>query len=171
MIVLLVIIAVLVIIAFLRLGAVVRYDEDGLFVSVFAGPVRITLIPRRKKESEDKKKKRRKKKETDEAEDKDEKKQGGTVRKLLDIISAVSECLRRLRKRLSVDDRPVLAVYAHARAGIAAVAIAIRHPVGVGRRRQNIFFKHYVVNGRRARAIALVLGLHPQPSYTMAHRL
>ena len=104
MIVLLVIVAVLVIIAFLRLGAVVRYDEDGLFVSVFAGPIRITLIPHRKKESEGKKKKRRKKKETDEAEDKDEKKQGGTVRKLLDIISAVSECLRRLRKRLSVDE-------------------------------------------------------------------
>lgn len=104
MIVLLVIVAILVIIAFLRLGAVVRYDEDGLYVSVFAGPVRITVIPRKKKDTEGKKKKKKKKKETDEAADKDEKKQGGTVRKLIDIISAVSECLRRFRKRLSVDE-------------------------------------------------------------------
>ena len=45
MIVLFVIIAILVIIALLRLGADIRYDESGLYVSVFAGPVRITVLP------------------------------------------------------------------------------------------------------------------------------
>ncbi len=106
MIVLFVIIAILVIIALLRLGAVVRYDEEGLYVSVFAGPVSITVVPRKKKETDGKKKqkKKRKEKKTGEPEEKEEKKKGGTVRKLLDIVSAVSEPLKRLRKRLLVNE-------------------------------------------------------------------
>ena len=103
MIVLFVILAILVIVAILRLGVNVRYDEEGLFVSVFAGPVRITVIPRKKKDPDSKKKKKKEMpKEAEEEEE--EKKKGGTVRKLLDIISAVSECLRRFRKRLLVNE-------------------------------------------------------------------
>ena len=104
MIVLFVILAILVIVAFLRLGVNVRYDEEGLFVSVFAGPVRITVIPRKKKDPDSKKKKKKKEKPKEAEEEEEEKKKGGTVRKLLDIISAVSECLRRFRKRLLVNE-------------------------------------------------------------------
>ena len=105
MIVLFVIIAILVIIALLRLGADIRYDESGLYVSVFAGPVRITVLPRKIKETDGKKKQKKKKKDKKDGSGEVEgDKKGGAARKLLDIISAVSEPLKRLRKRLLVNE-------------------------------------------------------------------
>ncbi len=106
MIVLFVIIAILVIIALLRLGAYIRYDESGLYVSVFAGPVRITVLPRKIKETDGKKKQKKKKKDkkTNGSGEVEADKKGGAARKLLDIISAVSEPLKRLRKRILVNE-------------------------------------------------------------------
>ena len=102
-----IVLAILLIIALLRLGVTVRYDEDGLFVSAFAGPVRIQLFPREKKpkEKNGKKKQRKKKKEKpSDSEEEEDKKKGGGVRKLFDLVSAVSESLRRLRRRLLVNE-------------------------------------------------------------------
>ena len=99
------IIAILVIIALLRLGADIRYDESGLYVSVFAGPVRITVLPRKIKGTDGKKKQKKKKKDKKDGSGEVEgDKKGGAARKLLDIISAVSEPLKRLRKRLLVNE-------------------------------------------------------------------
>jgi len=99
----LIVLCVLILIALLRLGVSVRYDEDGLFVSAFVGPVRIQIFPRSKTEKKKKKDKKEKKPSKAEKEP-EEKKKGGGVKKLVDIISAVSEPLRRLRRRLLVNE-------------------------------------------------------------------
>ncbi len=90
----LIVLAVLILIALLRLGVSVRYDEDGLFVSAFAGPVRIQVFPRSEKPKKKKKGKKKDKKPSKAEKEPDEKKKGGGVNKLIDIISAVSEPLR-----------------------------------------------------------------------------
>lgn len=100
----LIVLAVLILIALLRLGVSVRYDEDGLFVSAFAGPVRIQVFPRSEKPKKKKKGKKKDKKPSKAEKEPDEKMKGGGVNKFIDIISAVSEPLRRLRRRLLVNE-------------------------------------------------------------------
>lgn len=51
----LVALGVLVLLAILPLGASIRYDADGLFVRLLAGPVKITLFPRSKKKKKSEK--------------------------------------------------------------------------------------------------------------------
>lgn len=47
---------ILVLLAILPLGVSVKYDEDGPVVKLIAGPVKITLFPRKKKDKKEKKK-------------------------------------------------------------------------------------------------------------------
>ena len=48
---LLIILGVLVLLALIPLGAHVRYDADGAFVWVVAGPIRIRLLPKKPKKA------------------------------------------------------------------------------------------------------------------------
>ena len=48
---------ILTLLAILPLGVSVRYDEDGAVVRVIAGPVKITLFPRKNKEKKPRKEK------------------------------------------------------------------------------------------------------------------
>ncbi len=52
---LLIVLAVLVLLALIPLGAHVRYDSEGAFVWLTVGPIRIRLLPKNaKKDKEDK---------------------------------------------------------------------------------------------------------------------
>ena len=59
--VLLIILAVLVLLALIPLGARVRYDEQGAFVWLVIGPIRIRLLPKKPKKKTDKEKDKKKK--------------------------------------------------------------------------------------------------------------
>ena len=48
---------ILTLLAILPLGVSVKYDEDGAVVKLIAGPVKITLFPRKKKDRKPKKEK------------------------------------------------------------------------------------------------------------------
>lgn len=110
---------VLFLLAVLPLGVHVRYDEDGAVVKVFAGPVRITLLPRPKKEKKPPKEKKAKKAEKaspkkEEAlpkppqppkqeKPKAEKKKGGSLTDFLPLVKVGLDFLSSFRRKLRLN--------------------------------------------------------------------
>lgn len=59
---LLIVLGILILLALIPLGAHVRYDSEGPYVAIIAGPVKIQLLPKKQKKKKDKKEKKPKKK-------------------------------------------------------------------------------------------------------------
>ena len=101
--------AVLVVLAFLPLGAGVKYDESGLLVRLILGPCRITLFPLKKGEKEEKTKEEKPKKKKSPAEKKpeqkpqEEKKSGGKLTDFLPLAETALAMLYDFRKKLRVE--------------------------------------------------------------------
>ena len=88
---LLIVLAVLVLLALIPLGAHVRYDSEGAFVWLTVGPIRIRLLPKKpKKAKKDKKEKKKKEKKPKEPEEPGEKKEkqplGGLIRDFMPFV-------------------------------------------------------------------------------------
>lgn len=114
---------ILILLAILPLGVLIRYDTDGVVVKAAAGPVRVTLMPRKKKPKKDKKKKTGKKtdqeadtKPASAAEPKNtekdpqrkdgkpgEKKAGGSLTDFMPLVKLTLNLLGDFRRKLRVD--------------------------------------------------------------------
>ena len=99
---------ILVLLAVLPLGIHVRYDEDGAFGKLIAGPIRILLFPRPKKEKKEKPKKEPKPKEKKKAAapaapKPKEKKKGGPITDFLPLVDVALGFLNGFRKKLRVN--------------------------------------------------------------------
>ena len=111
---LLIVLAVLVLLALIPLGAHVRYDSEGAFVWLVAGPIRIRLLPKKsKKPKKDKKErksgKKKKPKEPDEPEKTKEKQPiGGLIRDFMPFVRLGLDLLGCFFRKLRV---PILTLH------------------------------------------------------------
>ena len=100
--------AILVILAWLPLGATVRYNDRGLLLKIIAGPARIQLLPKQSKsEKKEKPKKEKKpakrsaapqKKDTPEDAEK-----GGPITDFLPLVKTALDLLNAFRKKLRIN--------------------------------------------------------------------
>ena len=92
--------------AVLPLGVRIRYDCDGIAVTVLAGPVRILVFPRTKKEKKKKEKPKPEKKKTAPSEKEPPKKEkaGGSLTDFLPLVKLALELLNCFRRKLRVDN-------------------------------------------------------------------
>ena len=97
---------IVVLLAVLPLGVRIRYDCDGIAVTVLAGPVRILVFPRPKKEKKKKEKPKPEKKKTDPSEKEPPKKEkaGGSLTDFLPLVKLALELLNCFRRKLRVDN-------------------------------------------------------------------
>ncbi|MBE6975903.1 MAG: DUF2953 domain-containing protein [Ruminococcaceae bacterium] len=100
--------AVIVLLAVLPLGVLVRYDEAGTLVSIIGGPVRIQLLPSTKKAKKEKKEKKPKaaKQPQPAAAPKpaaEQKKSGGNLADFLPFVYLVFDLLSDFRRKLRVN--------------------------------------------------------------------
>ena len=114
---LLIVLAVLVLLALIPLGAHVRYDSEGAFVWLVAGPIRIRLLPKKpRKPKKDKKEKKEKKsgkkkkpKEPPESEETKEKQPlGGLIRDFMPFVRLGLDLLGCFFRKLRV---PILTLH------------------------------------------------------------
>ncbi len=106
---------IVVLLAILPLGVSVRYDERGALVRVIAGPVKITVFPRKKKEKPPKEQKTEAqpaaeqkappepKKEPTEQPKPEKKSAGGPITDFLPLVKTALEMLGAFRRRLRVN--------------------------------------------------------------------
>ncbi|MBQ9167676.1 MAG: DUF2953 domain-containing protein [Oscillospiraceae bacterium] len=109
----LIVLAVLILLAILPLGAKVRYDSEGFLVRAIAGPIQITLFPRKKKT--DKPDKAKDKKQDDGTElkpqqeqksapkDKKENSKGGSILDFMPLVNVALDFLGDFRRKLRVN--------------------------------------------------------------------
>ena len=97
---------IVVLLAVLPLGVRIRYDCDGIAVTVLAGPVRILVFPRPKKEKKKKEKPKPEKKKTAPSEKEPPKKEkaGGSLTVFLPLVKLALELLNCFRRKLRVDN-------------------------------------------------------------------
>lgn len=109
--------AVLLALAILPLGVRIRYNEAGFLLKVIAGPVKITVFPRKKKQKKQKKKEN-KPKENQKAEhsiqeskpprppqaQKEQKETGGSLTRFLPFIKLGVQFLGDFRRKLRLDE-------------------------------------------------------------------
>lgn len=97
---------IVVLLAVLPLGVRIRYDCDGIAVTVLAGPVRILVFPRPKKEKKKKEKPKPEKKKTAPSEKEPPKKEkaGGSLTDFLPLVKLALELLNSFRRKLRVDN-------------------------------------------------------------------
>lgn len=90
----------------LRVGVDAEYDGAGLYLRVKAGPVKLTILPKREKPAKPKKKKKKEtppKDEGDEAKPKKGKQSPLTLPTLLKLVRPALEAAGAFRRKLSVD--------------------------------------------------------------------
>ena len=109
----LIVLAILILLAILPLGASVLYDEDGPRVRVVAGPVKIQVFPMKKKPKKDKKAKapkeskpKKPRKAPAEGEQKPfpKPKTGGSWTDFLPLVQVALDLLNDLRRKLRVNE-------------------------------------------------------------------
>lgn len=101
---------VLTLIAILPVGVSALYDEDGPFVRVIAGPVRIRVFPIKKKKTDKKEKPKKEKKQKKQKEKpkktgnkkKKEQKKGGSIQDFLPLVDKVLAFLGSFRRKLRI---------------------------------------------------------------------
>ena len=91
----------------LRVGVDAEYDGEGLYLRLKAGPVRLTILPKREKPEKPKKEKKKKarptKDDADEEQPKQKKKSPLTLPTLLKLVRPALEAVGSFRRKLSVD--------------------------------------------------------------------
>ena len=99
---------ILVILAWLPLGATVRYNDQGVALKVIAGPVRIPILPKKKAQEKEKPKKEEKPKKKQPVAKKTEapkpqEEKGGPVTDFLPLVQTALDLLNAFRKRLRIN--------------------------------------------------------------------
>jgi hypothetical protein len=99
---------ILVILAWLPLGATVRYNDQGVALRVIAGPVRIPILPKKKAQEKEKPKKEEKTKQkkapAKKAEaPKPQEEKGGPVTDFLPLVQTALDLLNAFRKKLRIN--------------------------------------------------------------------
>ena len=99
---------ILVILAWLPLGATVRYNDQGVALKVIAGPVRIPILPKKKAPEKEKPKKEEKTKKKQPATKKSEapkpqEEKGGPVTDFLPLVQTALDLLNAFRKKLRIN--------------------------------------------------------------------
>ena len=100
MVALAIVLAVLILLALLRLGVFAQYSEEGFLLRIIAGPLRFTVIPKKPGKT-GKEKPPKKKKEKEEKPPKEKK--GGPIELLKKYVPPVIDTLGRLRRKLRID--------------------------------------------------------------------
>ncbi len=104
--------AILVLLAILPLGAVVRYNSEGISLKVIAGPIRIPVLPGKKKDPEEavqknekKPVKNKNKSKPADSKQKDEKpkEKGGPITDFLPLVKTALDLLNSFRKKLRIN--------------------------------------------------------------------
>jgi len=141
-----IVIAILVLLALLRLGVSVEYSEDGLTVILRAGPLRLRAYPRFEKPEKARKKAARRAKKVKKEKKKPEKKRPGGLEGFLEILRVAKTMLGRLRRRLlikhltihftaaSEDPSKTALMFGGANAVIGAIMPALEHNFRIRRR-------------------------------------
>ena len=109
----LVVLAILILLAFLPVCAMVRYDSEGVLVRANAGPIGITLYPRKKKKdkpdkAEDKKQEGRTEPEPQQEQksvsmEKKDKSKGGSILDFMPLVDVALDFLGDFRRKLRVN--------------------------------------------------------------------
>ncbi len=100
---------ILVLLAILPLGASVKYNADGPLVRIIAGPVKLTVFPRKKKDKKPKKDKKKKEKKekapAGQPQQKMEKKKekGGSLLDFLPLVKLGLDFLGEFRRKLRLN--------------------------------------------------------------------
>ena len=94
--------AVLVILAWIPLGASARYDEDGFVALLILGPVRIRLYPGKKKKQEKPPKAKPQKQLKSKEEAPKEKKKGGSLKEFMPFVQILLDFLKDFKRKLRV---------------------------------------------------------------------
>ena len=99
---------ILVILAWLPLGATVRYNDQGVALKVIAGPVRIPILPKKKAQEKEKPKKEEKPKKRQSVAKKTEapkpqEEKGGPVTDFLPLVQTALDLLNAFRKKLRIN--------------------------------------------------------------------
>ena len=101
--------AILVALAWIPLGAAIRYNADGFSLKIIAGPLRFTILPKKSKEQSPKKKPKKatSRQKTNGASMQPaapkQKEQGGPITDFLPIVKTVLDLLDAFRKKLRID--------------------------------------------------------------------
>ncbi len=98
----LIVLAVLVLLAWLPLGVSARYDSGGPRVRLVAGPVRLQLFPQKKKEAKKKTPKPKPKKQASGAPKTQQPAKGGSFRDFLPLVRLGLDFLGSFRRRLRI---------------------------------------------------------------------
>ena len=101
------ILAFLLILALLRVGAEAEYSEEGFALILRAGPVHLQILPAQKREKREKKRRKKAKKEKPQR-----KKTGGSLEMVLKAVPAIKEFLSRFVHKLTINDLTVYFVSA-----------------------------------------------------------
>jgi hypothetical protein len=99
---------ILVILAWLPLGATVRYNDQGVALKVIAGPVRIPILPKKEAPEKEKPKKEEKPKKKQPVAKKTEapkpqEEKGGPVTDFLPLVQTALDLLNAFRKKLRIN--------------------------------------------------------------------
>ena len=99
---------ILVILAWLPLGATVRYNDQGVALKVIAWPVRIPILPKKKAQEKEKPKKEEKPKKRQSVAKKTEapkpqEEKGGPVTDFLPLVQTALDLLNAFRKKLRIN--------------------------------------------------------------------
>ena len=95
--------ALIVLVCLLRVGADVSYEDDVLTLKVVAGPVTLTLLPKKPKPEKKKKPKKEKKKKKPEKEDKPKEKSKLSLSFLFGVAKLALQAVNTFRRKLHVD--------------------------------------------------------------------
>lgn len=102
---------ILILMAILPLGASVKYDADGPLVRIIAGPIKLTIFPKKKKDKKPKREKTKKEKKKERAEkpaedkkiEQEKKKKGGSFLDFLPLVKVGLDFLGEFRRKLRVN--------------------------------------------------------------------
>lgn len=98
---------ILVILAWLPLGVTARYNAEGFFLKVIAGPVRIPILPKKKKDGQTEKTPKKKKSANPGASAEKtappKKESGGPVTDFLPIVKTLLDLMNAFRKKLRIN--------------------------------------------------------------------
>lgn len=102
---------ILTLLAILPLGAIVRYNAEGVNVKVIAGPARILVVPGKKKDPLEEKPKKQKVKKPEKGKDKatsggktdaQKKEKGGPITDFLPLVDTALQLLNAFRRKLRI---------------------------------------------------------------------
>ena len=102
--VLIIILAILLIIALLRIGIYISYSEDGVILDAVIGPFKIHFLPKDEKKQKNPKEKKPKAKDKSPAK---KEKKGGTAQLIIDLLPGIGSALSKFRKKIRVDSLTV----------------------------------------------------------------